>query len=59
MLVDSVDMKLFMWGPEDRRRDCWVVVLVLGYHMPEEEIHLRRGWDETKDSKAIQVGRMV
>ena len=44
----------------------WVVGLrsgldnpIWGYHVPEEETRQRRGGDETKDSKAIQVGRMV
>ena len=35
-------------GPEDRRRDCWAVVLALGHHTPEEGVHPRRGDEEAK-----------
>jgi len=26
-----------LWGPENRRRDCWVAVLALGHHTPRRE----------------------
>ena len=46
----SLFLLLFMalWGPEDQRRDCWVVVLVLGHHTLEEGVHPRRGDEEAK-----------
>jgi len=38
-----------VWGPEDRRMDCWAVVLALGgHHTLEEGVHPRRGDEEAK-----------
>ena len=34
-----------------------LLALVLGYHVPDEGIHLKRRGEETKDSKSISSSR--
>ena len=46
-----------LWGLEDRRRDCWAVVLAVEHHTLEEGVRPRRGDEEAKGFQELQVGR--
>jgi len=46
-----------VWGPEDRKRDCWAIVLAVGHYTPEEGVHPRRRDEEAKGFQELQVGR--
>ena len=49
--------KLVLWGPRFEEGIVELLALVLGYHVPDEGIHLKRRGEETKDSKSISSSR--